>query len=416
MKICISSGHGLKIRGASGYIDEVDEARKVVESVADNLRAADVEVETFHDDVSTSQNENLNRIVNWHNSQDRDLDVSVHFNAYQTTSKAMGCEVLYVSQADLAAEVSAAIADAGAFIDRGPKYRSDLFFLNSTDMPAVLLETCFVDSSVDTELYHQHYDSICRAIAETISGESVPIEPTEPEQPDTPEPPEPGSGDNRVDVVGRVEGQVAVFVNGSLVSGRQRCPNVVRLRTKVTGDVVITVNGQEMHNKPDDETPERPDEPASEQPVISDNHRDIEATVFGGSDDPNNSAYPPFDMLDGDNDLFVALPYSWSNNLFPDNAPRVRVFCGELSAEAVIADKGPWMIDDEDYVMGDARPLAETCHDEGTPLPRGPNAGKVPSNRAGIDLSPALADMIGIEGKGTVDWCFINEEDDAATS
>ena len=32
--IIISSGHGLKVRGASGILDEVDEARKVVETVA----------------------------------------------------------------------------------------------------------------------------------------------------------------------------------------------------------------------------------------------------------------------------------------------------------------------------------------------------------------------------------------------
>ena len=38
MRVVISSGHGKHIRGASGYIDEVDEARKVVETVADYLR------------------------------------------------------------------------------------------------------------------------------------------------------------------------------------------------------------------------------------------------------------------------------------------------------------------------------------------------------------------------------------------
>ena len=39
MHIVISSGHGKHIRGASCYIDEVDEARRVVEAVARNLRA-----------------------------------------------------------------------------------------------------------------------------------------------------------------------------------------------------------------------------------------------------------------------------------------------------------------------------------------------------------------------------------------
>ncbi|HEY2242733.1 MAG TPA: N-acetylmuramoyl-L-alanine amidase [Xanthobacteraceae bacterium] len=113
MKILISSGHGANIRGASGIIDEVDEARRVVERVADFLESVEVEVDTYHDNVSTAQQENLQRIVDFHNSMARDLDVSVHFNAYEPTDKPRGAEVLYVSQEDLAAKVSAAIAAAG---------------------------------------------------------------------------------------------------------------------------------------------------------------------------------------------------------------------------------------------------------------------------------------------------------------
>src|SRR5436190_18916316 len=105
MNIVISSGHGKYIRGASGYLDEVDEARLVVEQVATYLRSVNINVKTFHDDISDDQSENLNRIVNYHNAQSRDLDVSVHFNAYQTTSSPMGCECLYVTQQLLAAEV-----------------------------------------------------------------------------------------------------------------------------------------------------------------------------------------------------------------------------------------------------------------------------------------------------------------------
>src|SRR5262252_6845379 len=102
MSVVISSGHGKLVRGAAGYIDEVDEARKVVDKVAEILRALGDDVKTFHDDVSTSQGENLDRIVAYHNEQDRELDVSIHFNAYETTDKLMGVEVLYVSQDDLA--------------------------------------------------------------------------------------------------------------------------------------------------------------------------------------------------------------------------------------------------------------------------------------------------------------------------
>ena len=128
MKIVMSSGHGLYVRGAKGYLDEVDEARRVVAATAQLLiEGAGVGTVTFNDDVSKTQNENLNRIVDFHNSQQRDLDVSVHFNAYETTDKPMGCEVLYVTQAELAKKVSAFIAEGGGFPNRGAKKRTDLF-------------------------------------------------------------------------------------------------------------------------------------------------------------------------------------------------------------------------------------------------------------------------------------------------
>ena len=119
-RIVISSGHGLYVRGASGILDEVDEARRVVDRVAAELRDRGVDVMVFHDDTSHSRNENLDTIVNYHNAQTRDLDVSVHFNAYVETAKPMGVEVLYVTQSKLAGQVSAAIAACG-FIDRGAK-------------------------------------------------------------------------------------------------------------------------------------------------------------------------------------------------------------------------------------------------------------------------------------------------------
>src|SRR6516225_4077758 len=161
MNVVLSSGHGKYVRGASGYIDEVDEARKVVEAVARYLRMFGVGVETFHDDVSTTQEENLERIVMYHNGRNRDLDISVHFNAYVETENPMGCEVLYATEDELAEDMAALISDAGGFINRGAKERDDLFFLNNTDMPAILIETCFVDSLTDTKMYRAHFEEIC---------------------------------------------------------------------------------------------------------------------------------------------------------------------------------------------------------------------------------------------------------------
>ena len=65
----------------------------------------------------------------------------------------MGTEVLYVTQSALASEMSIAIARCG-FLNRGGKQRSDLFFLSNTEMPAILIEVCFVDSEADAEIYN----------------------------------------------------------------------------------------------------------------------------------------------------------------------------------------------------------------------------------------------------------------------
>ncbi len=186
--LVISSGHGKYIRGASGYLDEVDEARRVVEKTATYLRGAGLTVKTFHDDSSHSQNENLNRIVNYHNGQTRELDVSIHFNAYQTTSKAMGTECLYVTQSALATSVAKSLAVAGELINRGPKKRTDLFFLNNTNKPAILVEVCFVDSRADADLYNENFDDICLGLAETLAGKAIDdTTPTPPLPPDLPE-------------------------------------------------------------------------------------------------------------------------------------------------------------------------------------------------------------------------------------
>ena len=69
--VVISSGHGKYVDGASGYLNEVEEARKVVDQVARDLVKAGANVYTFHDNTSTTQDENLSTIVNYHNSQKR---------------------------------------------------------------------------------------------------------------------------------------------------------------------------------------------------------------------------------------------------------------------------------------------------------------------------------------------------------
>jgi N-acetylmuramoyl-L-alanine amidase len=168
--VVISSGHAKNVRGAAEYLDEVNEARRVVDRVAELLDERGVAADIFHDDTSDTQDENLAAIVGYHNSRERDLDVSVHFNAFQPTPNPMGTEVCYLSLIDFAADVSDAIAVAGDFIDRGPKKRTDLYFLNQTEAPAILIEVCFVDSMADSERYKKNFERICEDLAEAIAS------------------------------------------------------------------------------------------------------------------------------------------------------------------------------------------------------------------------------------------------------
>ena len=198
MRVVLSPGHGSKIRGAcyaschggvSWGLDEVDEARRVVDRVAELLRAAGVGIEVVLDNQSTTQDANLDYLVREHNERTRDRDVSVHFNMYETTTGPRGVEVFYGSDRDWAADVSAEIAIASGLIDRGAKDGSGLKWVRETEEPAILIEVAFVDSKADADIYRQHFDDICRAIAETIGDVVIGTQPPPLRPPGGPEEP-----------------------------------------------------------------------------------------------------------------------------------------------------------------------------------------------------------------------------------
>lgn len=246
MKFAISVGHGEHIRGASGspvppQLDEVDYCVRVVDRVTELINSMDgMSAVKFFDTTSHDQSTNLSTINSWHNKQDRDYDVSCHLNAYD--GSAHGCEVLYVTQESLASKLASAISAAGHFTNRGAKYRGDLSFLNNTNKPAVLLETAFCDHTGDCNSLNANFEKICEAIAETLTGKQV----GEPEQPPVQPPVE--SAEARVDITGYVKGNVAVVINGVLVTGDKHTPHAVAMRIRKTGDVVVVINGEEFHN------------------------------------------------------------------------------------------------------------------------------------------------------------------------
>ena len=168
-QINISSGHSINCQGASDIINEVTEARKVVDRIYEMCKAIGIEVYRYHD-TSSSSSQNLANIANWHNKFKDGIDISIHFNCYQHTSNSMGTEVCYYSQPQLANQVSLAISKASGLKNRGGKERKGLYVLRHTNKPMLLIEVCFCDSSYDVQKYRENFDSICSAIIEALTG------------------------------------------------------------------------------------------------------------------------------------------------------------------------------------------------------------------------------------------------------
>ena len=173
-QINISSGHSINCQGASDIINEVTEARKVVDRIYQMCKNMGIEVYKYHD-TSSSSSQNLRNIVDWHNKFKDGIDISIHFNAYQHTPNSMGTEVCYYSQSELANKVSSAISKTSGLKNRGGKERKGLYVLKNTNKPMLLIEVCFCDSSYDVQKYQENFDNICLAIIQALTGKTTQI-------------------------------------------------------------------------------------------------------------------------------------------------------------------------------------------------------------------------------------------------
>jgi hypothetical protein len=135
---------------------------------------------------------------------------------------------------------------------------------------------------------------------------------------------------------------------------------------------------------------------------------------FGGFDDPERRAGDgrrPAAFEPAENAFYFALPYGEFDGdgkvkdltVVPwyDGQPVARdrsilknrwieVTAGDRTAYAQWQDVGPFNETDPDYVFGDADPEEP---------------------RAGLDLSPATAAAIGVDGRGEVSWRFVRAAD-----
>ncbi len=204
----VHGGHSLKCRGAAGYLDEVNEDRKVKNKVIELLKKEGHTVYDCTDDAGTTQNANLSAIVKKCNAHTVDLDISIHLNAGGGT----GTEVYHYDDGEgkeIAKNVSAKVAVALGLKDRGAKSGKHLYVLKNTKATAVLVECCFVDSETDKNAWN--VDKCAKAIVEGILNKNVPDKEDATDAPAQSKPqPTPPKTDN-IDV------EYAVMIEGGMV-------------------------------------------------------------------------------------------------------------------------------------------------------------------------------------------------------
>ena len=175
MKIAVRGGHCPRVPGASKFLDELTEDRKVKESVIKYLKQLGHEVlDVTPPDNTNSSSGDLSNGVNRANLFGADLFVSIHFNkAYDVYNGFLGSEVCVYSPFDIAQRVVNELASLG-FKNRGQKVRTGLYELKHTNMKAMIIEVCFVESIGDVGLYKKlGHDLIGKTIAQAITNKNI---------------------------------------------------------------------------------------------------------------------------------------------------------------------------------------------------------------------------------------------------
>lgn len=176
----VHGGHNKIVPGASSYLNEVTEDRKVAAGVIKLLKAQGHTVYNCTDDVGKTQGANLANIVAKCNKHKAVMDISIHFNAAKKDSgdgKTKGAEVFVYSSSSKAKAAARRVCKklaALGFTNRGVKVSTGLYVLKNTKSPAMLVEVCFVDDKDDASLYNKvGVNAICKAIAEGILNKTI---------------------------------------------------------------------------------------------------------------------------------------------------------------------------------------------------------------------------------------------------
>ena len=187
MKVFINPGHDIKYDSGAVHYDtnvnvdlrECDVALKIGTAVQKYLEVAGCECYLMQSDnlapTPAGRSDYNDRqgmtVTETANEWGADIFVSIHCNA--ATGTARGTEVECYNRmsngGNLAQCIQSQLINSIDTVDRGVKEMTDLLVLRYTDMPAVLVETAFIDNDDDMLVLVEHWDNIARAIARGVT-------------------------------------------------------------------------------------------------------------------------------------------------------------------------------------------------------------------------------------------------------
>lgn len=107
------------------------------------------------------------------NKAEADYFISFHRNSSPQANQYNGVEVLVYNKSgvkyEMAQNIVGALGEVG-FQEIGVKERPGLVVLRRTKMPALLIETGFINSDIDNQLFDDKFQDTAKAIAEAIIG------------------------------------------------------------------------------------------------------------------------------------------------------------------------------------------------------------------------------------------------------
>lgn len=167
--VVLDAGHGGANPGATyNGRQEKDDALALVLAIGPILEANGVEVYyTRTSDIYESPYQKAMEA----NNIGADYFVSIHRNSSPYPNQYTGIESLvynrYSEAARLAYNINTQLEQIG-FVNHGVNERPNLVVLNSTQMPAVLVEVGFINTDADNQLFDERFNDIAQAIADGI--------------------------------------------------------------------------------------------------------------------------------------------------------------------------------------------------------------------------------------------------------